>query len=236
MRVLVTRPEPGASATAQRLVEMGHEPVVLPLSDIKPLPIAPLDISGFGLVVLTSANAVRHAPGELLAVVSHLPVYAVGTATAEAARQAGFAVVSDVDADAEALVRLIYQEASSGQRALYLAGRVRAADIGSMLATAGITTQTVDVYDAVAMTPADADLAVLERPIDAVLVYSAGAANALNQLRERPEIRRALAGSIACCISQRIADMLLPPLDAEIRVAKTPNESGMLALLNPKQG
>ncbi|TJX45058.1 MAG: uroporphyrinogen-III synthase, partial [Mesorhizobium sp.] len=33
LRVLVTRPEPGASRTARKLEEMGFEPLLLPLTE-----------------------------------------------------------------------------------------------------------------------------------------------------------------------------------------------------------
>ncbi|RWD19075.1 MAG: uroporphyrinogen-III synthase, partial [Mesorhizobium sp.] len=38
LRVLVTRPEPGASRTAQRLEEMGFQPILLPLTETVALP------------------------------------------------------------------------------------------------------------------------------------------------------------------------------------------------------
>ncbi|RVD11473.1 uroporphyrinogen-III synthase, partial [Mesorhizobium sp. M7A.F.Ca.ET.027.02.1.1] len=40
LRVLVTRPEPGASRTAHRLEEAGFQPVLLPLTETKALPAA----------------------------------------------------------------------------------------------------------------------------------------------------------------------------------------------------
>ena len=65
MRVLVTRPEPGASRTAVKLRAMGFEPVLLPLSETKPLAIPrdPIPESAVA-VAITSANAIRHAPEE----------------------------------------------------------------------------------------------------------------------------------------------------------------------------
>lgn len=39
-RVLVTRPEPAAAATARRLAALGFEPVLLPLTQTRPLPVA----------------------------------------------------------------------------------------------------------------------------------------------------------------------------------------------------
>ncbi|WP_298213574.1 uroporphyrinogen-III synthase, partial [Acidocella sp.] len=76
MRLLVTRPEPGASATARRLAALGHSPVLLPCLAITPLP-ARLSERPAALIV-TSGQAVPALPARLAGV----PVYAVGDATA----------------------------------------------------------------------------------------------------------------------------------------------------------
>ncbi|TIX52492.1 MAG: uroporphyrinogen-III synthase, partial [Mesorhizobium sp.] len=39
VRVLVTRPEPGASRTAQRLLDQGFQPILLPLTETVALPV-----------------------------------------------------------------------------------------------------------------------------------------------------------------------------------------------------
>ena len=68
MRILVTRPQPGASRTMRRLQELGFEPLLLPLTETVGLPV---DAGAAGdnavAVAITSANAVRHAPKGLIA-------------------------------------------------------------------------------------------------------------------------------------------------------------------------
>ena len=61
-RVLVLRPEPGASATAQALRRMGFEPLVLPLTVIQRLTPVFAPSVEHDAVIVTSANALRHAP------------------------------------------------------------------------------------------------------------------------------------------------------------------------------
>ena len=90
-KLFVLRPEPGASATADKARAMGLEPVVTPLFAIHPVKWIAPDPASFDGLLLTSANAVRHG-GEPLAAMQALPVYAIGEATAEAAREAGFKV------------------------------------------------------------------------------------------------------------------------------------------------
>ena len=88
-KVAVLRPEPGASATVRRARGRGMDPVAVPLFEIEPLPWEAPDLAKFDAILLTSANAVRSA-GEQLQELRGLGVYAVGEATAAAAREAGF--------------------------------------------------------------------------------------------------------------------------------------------------
>jgi uroporphyrinogen-III synthase len=92
-RVLVLRPEPGASATLGKARALGMDAVAIPLFRIEAAPWEPPDPDSFDGLLLTSANALRFG-GKELSRLRGLPVYAVGEATAEAAREAGFDVAS----------------------------------------------------------------------------------------------------------------------------------------------
>jgi uroporphyrinogen-III synthase len=102
-RVLALRPEPGASATVQRARELGLDAVAIPLFTVEPLEWEAPEPEGFDGLLLTSANAMRHG-GEHLTKLRALPVYAVGQATADAARDAGFDVAATGDADIDRLL------------------------------------------------------------------------------------------------------------------------------------
>ena len=117
MKLLVLRPEPGASETAARAREMGLEPVVAPLFAIRPLAAPAVEAERYDAVLLTSANGARHAPSGL----TGLPCFAVGEGTAAAARSAGFADVRTGPSDGAAAAALM---AGTGiGRALHLCGR-----------------------------------------------------------------------------------------------------------------
>ena len=107
--LLVLRPEPGASATVKRARELGLEPVAAPLFEIEPLPWEAPEPGGFDALLLTSANAVRHG-GSKLAKLRGLRVYAVGDATAEAARESGFDIAATGDAGIDRLLGSIEAE------------------------------------------------------------------------------------------------------------------------------
>jgi uroporphyrinogen-III synthase len=118
--VLVLRPEPGASATAARAAALHLDAIVAPLFTVVPLAWTAPDPSEFDALLLTSANAARQA-GPQLARYSGLPVYAVGSATAAAARAAGLRGIVTGDADGATLVA---RAAADGiVRLLHLTGR-----------------------------------------------------------------------------------------------------------------
>src|SRR5204863_98418 len=80
---------------------LGHDAVVLPLLAVRVMPDISVDLHGVAALAFTSANGVRafaDASGE-----RSLKVFAVGAATALAARQAGFKSVLSADGDVEAL-------------------------------------------------------------------------------------------------------------------------------------
>jgi uroporphyrinogen-III synthase len=118
--LLVLRPEPGASATAARAAALHLPAVVAPLFTIAAVTWVPPDLAEFDAVLLTSANAARYG-GEQLARYTALPVYAVGAATAAAARSAGFATVISGDRDGTAMVARA--AANDVCRLLHLTGR-----------------------------------------------------------------------------------------------------------------
>lgn len=140
--LIIVRPEPAASATAAQARAMGLTAWTIPLFEVVPLAWTAPDPGGFDAMVMTSANAARHGGGELHKL-EELPVHAVGTATAEAARAAGLTVIAIGEGGAAAL------NLPAGQRLLHLAGRHHVST-GAAL--------TIPVYEARAMSrPAELD-------------------------------------------------------------------------------
>src|SRR5262249_3430191 len=103
LRALVTRPEEDAAPLAAALAERGIDVTLEPLLSIHPLPDAPIDLTGVQALLFTSANGARSfaelAGGRGLPGWRDLPAFAVGDATATAARNAGFAHVESAGGD-----------------------------------------------------------------------------------------------------------------------------------------
>lgn len=117
MKLLILRPEPGGSETAERARALGLDPVLAPLFETAKVACAPVDESLYDAVLVTSANGARFAPPGA----AGLPCFAVGERTAAAAREAGFGDVRTGPCDGSAAAAMM--AAAGVERALHLCGR-----------------------------------------------------------------------------------------------------------------
>lgn len=110
--ILVLRPEPGASETRERAKELGLDPIVAPIFKVETVAWEPPAETDFDAVLLTSANAARHA-GQALCAFYGLPCYVVGESSAAAAHEAGFRDVRTGPSDGAALVEIMADDGIS---------------------------------------------------------------------------------------------------------------------------
>ena len=205
MRVLIVRPAPDNSVTASRVAALGHEPIIVPLFDVVAQAWDAPDPTMFDAVAMTSANAARFA-GPELARYTHLPLFAVGAATASAAATAGFERIGTGAGDADALANRL-----TG-RVLHLAG----ADHRALQAKADVVTRVVYAAIEAPVGPLpDADCALVHSP-------RAGAALAARVVHREPLdiVAISAAAASACGVGWRSA-----------QVAAEPREDTMLACL-----
>ena len=234
MRLLITRPEQDAGALAAALSEHGHSARLEPLIAIVPDPDAVIPDKRYQAVLVTSANGVRALAGNAgFERLQGTPVLAVGRASAEASRQAGFARIEDASGDLHDLVRLVGEHCSpAAGPLLYAAGKVISGDLKAMLEAEGYEVDRVVLYDAV---PAErltsgALSALRSGEIDGVLHFSPRTARVWARLA--PNDARDL---VHFCLSQAVADALLEELDepaGSIRVAERPNQDALMALID----
>jgi uroporphyrinogen-III synthase len=209
-RVIVLRPEPGASETVEQARERGLDAIALPLFAIEPVAWDGPDPQDFDGLLLTSANAVRRA-GPGLESLRGLPVHAVGEATAKAARTAGLKVATVGNGGIDALLASI----DPGAKLLHLCGQDRRMPTA---ATQAIT--PVTVYRSRALDPPP-ELAALEEAV--VLVHSPRAASCLAELAlDRSGIHLAAINPAA---GEAAGSGW-----AAVEVAATPTDDALLAL------
>lgn len=233
MRVLVTRPEPQAGRTATGLRSLGHEPVILPLTQIRPIAIVPRpEWFSAGLVAVTSANALAGLTPEFLEPFLDLRCYAVGAATVLAANEAGFGDAVEGPGDAEALADLIEIDGDPQASVLYFCGKVRTPGFEAVLAEAGREVFAAETYDTVPAVISDGQAdAAFASPFGAVLLHSALSAEALTSLMGREQIGTSLGEAAFLCLSERIAAVLPDSLKSRARIAAAPTEDALLSLL-----
>ncbi|MEO7690707.1 MAG: uroporphyrinogen-III synthase [Sphingomonas sp.] len=176
----VLRPEPGNTATADRVEALGLQAIRLPLFAVRALSWTPPDPADHDALLLTSANALRFAGLDLADLLS-LPVLAVGEKTAEAARLAGFDVMAAGNADAVAMLALASARGLS--RVLHLGGRDRSVEPN------GPVTRAIPVY-ASEEVPVAAERIERLRGGAMALLHSARAAARLGELVDAHGIAR----------------------------------------------
>lgn len=196
---------------------MGWEPVVRPLLAIRSLSPDLPDLDGFDALAFTSRNGVSAFAA--LTPRRDLRVFAVGEATAQAAREAGFSDVQSADGAVDDLVGLIAREMQADERLLAAVAQQPVADMAALL-NDRVQVETLAVYEAVdTRTDAPEDVA-------AILIHSPRAAVALAvRGTEAIDQRRIVA------ISTQAAVPLNGLPIADLRIARHPSEAGMLEAL-----
>ena len=171
--LVVTRADPGGAATVARAQAAGLDAWHMPLFAAQALPWSPPDPAGFDALLLTSAQAVRLG-GAGLAALAALPVWAVGDATAAAARVAGMRVAVIGPGDGQGLVDAM--AAKGPARLLWLSGRDR-----STFGAPGITITPRPVYAVDAVPPPPGWDALVAAPA-VVMAHSARGATRVAEL------------------------------------------------------
>jgi uroporphyrinogen-III synthase len=217
-RIWITRAQPGADVTAERVRAMGHDAVVAPLLAVRVLPDVSVELHGVAALAFTSANGVRafaDVSGE-----RGLKVFAVGAATAQAARAAGFKSVLSADGDVEALAEGIAARRSELRGAVLHPGALEpAGDLAGALEKQGVEARRLILYETAPVDLGDAEAEALGRS-DAVLLHSPRAAQVLAKLlraHPAPELRAlGLSKAVVKPLARtRMAAKVFPPFPLE---------------------
>lgn len=223
--VLITRPAPDATRTADRVQALGWTPVLAPLLTIATRPVAyPARI---GAVLVTSGNALAALAG-----LEGTPLLAVGDATAARARAAGFTAVSSAGGDASDLVALVCQRCAPGASLLLASGAGQGREVVQALRRAGFHVHRRVAYATrpVPALPGAAALALDGGVLRAALFLSAETARVFVDVLPAA-LRPTLQGIDALAIGAPAATILAPLPWRRVRVSLTPTLDGLLTLL-----
>ncbi len=232
MRVLVTRPEPDAQATQERLAALDIVAEIAPLMTRQNLHAHLPPPQGFAALAVTSTNALRAlAETASLAPLLDKPTFAVGDRTAHEARQLGFRRVSAAEGTLESLATAIALARLDGP-VFYPAGKHLSGDLAHTLAPHGLMVVTVPVYEMVAETtlPAETATGLASGQFGAVLFYSRRTAEIFCGLVADilpPDTRRNLP---VICLSENVAAPLIDHHFSRVLLADHPSDEAVLAL------
>jgi uroporphyrinogen-III synthase len=235
--VLITRPEPGAAETAQRVAALGWRPLLAPALVLAPRPfVMPRAAQA---LLLASRAAARSLSAD--AFPAGLPVLAVGKATAAEAGAHGFVNVLTAGGDAAALAKLAAARLDPAAGPLLLAvGAGYGQDLALALRTQGFRVMRRIAY---AATPAPAlpeavRLALGQGEVGAVLFFSPRSARCAISLLRTAGLAATAASTLALAISARVAETaaqtLAPLAWRAVRVAERPDQDSLLQLLGPR--
>lgn len=243
MRILITRPRTDAGLLADKLTALGHEILIEPMLEIRFAPDAKVDLAGVQAVLFTSANGVRaFAAAETR---RDVPAFAVGDATAETARRAGFAQVESAGGDVEDLVRLVRDRLQPADGALlHAAASAVAGDLGGQLSAAGFDVHRSVLYAAEpieTLSPAAA-AALAEGQIDLVVFFSGRTAETFARVVEKAGLVSALSKTVALGLSTAAVEPIRSLPWAKVEAARRPEELDILqaiprqTIVNPIEG
>jgi len=178
-KVLVTRAEPGAFETQNRLLAAGYAPVLSPVLELTEKPDIRLpDPDTLSGLIFTSANGVRFFSRQNK--VCRLPVWCVGPATAAAARQIGFEKVYQSSGNATQLADFILKSKQRDTRPLaHIANSAAAGKLAARLRQADQAVLFFPLYEArpVAALSAPARELLAGQTAAIILIHSAKAAS-----------------------------------------------------------
>lgn len=215
--ILTIRPQPGCDATVVAGKALGLTIEARPLSELRPVEWS-VPAGDFDGLLLGSANALRHGGPPIDNLVDK-PVYAVGKATAAAARERGFSVARIGSGGLQALVASL---TGARLRLLRIAGRERV----PLNPPADISIETVSAYESIPL-PLPSHVAERLASGTLVMLHSAGAARHFAAECDRLAVQR---GAIRlAAIGPRIAEAAGAGWE-QVRFAKEPTDLALLAL------
>ena len=227
MQLIITRPEVDALPLKAKLEGMGHTAHLTPLLKIVPRPAVYIPPLAYQLVCATSANALKSV--HLGDDVKKIPLLTVGPQSLTVAKQEGFKNCQAHGGDVQGLV--IHITANFDPKngpVLYLSGAETSSNLRALLKASGFAVERVIIYDAIVQTPPEIDEALAKA--NGVLLYSPRSARIWCDLMVKSKLEKQAAAPTYYCLSDNVAKILPQPWQK--RVAKTPDEAAMLALLD----
>ena len=205
-RIWLTRPQADSEAFAHELAKCGIDSLVAPVMHIEPT-LPEIHIDNANAILLTSRHA-RHTLETLPKTAKELPIYCVGSATAELASAAGFTQVIRGGSDVLNLLPRILETLPPSSHLLYLAGEETRVDVPLLLKPHNIHVEKIVTYIAHAETqlPDKLIAALKDGMLDGVSFFSPRSAMIATTLIQKHGLTSAMANMDVFCLSLSVAE------------------------------
>lgn len=231
---LLTRPRPDSEVLATTLDDQGVDSLIEPVFKIFPLEGAKLPpLRDIQALLITSANGVR-ALAALLGPppqARHIPLFAVGAASAKTAREAGFEKIQTAAGDVASLAALAQEQLNSrAGPLLHIAGNHVTGDLAGELQERGFELHRQVLYEAraSAVLSPKTQAALSAGKINMVLFFSPRSARTFVTLIRAASLDSALVRTAAICLSANVAEAAAAVEWRRIRTANKPEQAALL--------
>ena len=230
MKLLLTRPERDAGATAARLVVLGYEVVVAPVTEI----IATgngVPSADFTAVLATSGNALRALDAESILLLQDAPLHCVGEKTAKIARDRGFRSVLVGGGSGEKLVEDIKATYPPGSHLLYLTGSPRKPIVERGLRASDFAVTSVELYRAQPVADWPGQWRADIEDAEVALHFSRASVEMLLDCAEKGGLLPNFRRMRHLCLSEDVATPLKALGMASVEVASQASEDHLIAMI-----
>jgi len=209
LRILFTKSQNSSENLIKQLLAKGHEVIIFPILNIKPLLQNKIDFKDFNSVIFTSANAIYNL--ESRENIEHLNCFCVGEQTAAVAKKFGFLNIQITGNNYDQLKKYIFKSVDkSKDKFIYVRGEYISNDLEGDFKKEGIFIKAFINYTTELNTQIDPKLIadLKEKLIDVIFIYSKRAAGHLLKIILNNKIQDDLVNCNLNCISINVANTL----------------------------
>lgn len=241
MHILVTRPRQDASALESALQALGHTVIVEPMIEIALCDVSQVLLAGLQGVIATSRNGLRAiARHPAIDQLKALPLFVVGSGTAQEAADIGFARIMTGSGTARSLPDLIAGTADpAAGRLLYLAGDHLATDLAGALVKHGFQVETHAAYASRQVSELSRELmeAIVAKKLHGVILMSPRTAMTFVDLVRAQGLadmaRRLQFFCLSPAVARELDRLSSKPDELAVFISARPDREELLVLLRP---
>ncbi|MBY7649972.1 MAG: uroporphyrinogen-III synthase [Candidatus Liberibacter europaeus] len=228
MRIVVTRPKEKVIRTSEKLKEMNHIPIMMPLSyfTYKKESVFLACKKPYSAIAITSSESLNVLPPDIS---RQTIIFAVGKESASLAKKKGFYNTFHGTSNSVDLAQKIIQQRSlftSEKPLLYLGGKPRSSDFENHLIKHNIPVKIIDCYNNCGIVYSRDEIKIKLRNADAVLFYAKSAVSYFFLL----PLPKNMAVNFFC-LSQSIAAEIPELYRKNVYISHFPEEHSLLKLL-----